>query len=367
MKIKFSILTILTTLFILGACGQKSENAQSKITYTAERSRLDKGNGFIDVDGNVEANDTKKIFVDKKLKVKKVFVQEGDFVEKGQILMTFDETERNNIKRNLEKEQLNLSKLKRNYAVEKELHKIGGSSANSVKDLSEEIRTSEINIDYYKEDLEKTAEKIESPVSGTITTLYAQENYSVNTDDPLLELTDLSDIKIVLEVPEYEVKDIKLNQKLTIKPEVFEKKISYPGIITKISRVSQVSKNTSENVLQVEVKPTEEIPHIVPGFKVSARIYLGDEEPGIIIPSTSLLFDGTNYFIYISDENGNIQKRIIEFKDLKGDKVIITKGLSQGEIFITNPNDNLKSGDTIEITISENSNNSSQKKGKKVQ
>ncbi|WP_407536691.1 efflux RND transporter periplasmic adaptor subunit (plasmid) [Cetobacterium somerae] len=170
---------------------------------------------------------------------------------------------------------------------------------------------------------------------------------------------------MVLEVPEYEVKDIKLNQKLTIKPEVFEKKISYPGIITKISRVSQVSKNTSENVLQVEVKPTEEIPHIVPGFKVSARIYLGDEEPGIIIPSTSLLFDGTNYFIYISDENGNIQKRIIEFKDLKGDKVIITKGLSQGEIFITNPNDNLKSGDTIEITISENSNNSSQKRGRK--
>lgn len=146
-----------------------------------------------------------------------------------------------------------------------------------------------------------------------------------------------------------------------------KKKISYPGIITKISRVSQVSKNTSENVLQVEVKPTEEIPHIVPGFKVSARIYLGDEEPGIIIPSTALLFDDTNYFIYISDENGNIQKRIIEFKNLKGDKVIITKGLSQNEIFITNPNDNLKSGDTIEITISENSNNSSQKKGKKVQ
>ncbi|MGL5623874.1 MAG: efflux RND transporter periplasmic adaptor subunit, partial [Cetobacterium sp.] len=165
---------------------------------------------------------------------------------------------------------------------------------------------------------------------------------------------------------EYEVKDIKLDQKLTIKPEVFEKKMSYPGIITKISRVSQVSKNTSENILQVEVKPTEKIPHIVPGFKVSARIYLNDEEPGIIIPSTSLLFDDTDYFIYISNENGNIQKRTIEFKDLKGDKIIITKGLSQGEIFIINPNDNLKSGDTIEITISENSNESSQRKGKKT-
>ena len=55
----------------------------------------------------------------------KVFVQEGDFIEKGQLLMTFDETERNNIERNLEREKLALSKLKRDYNVEKELYKIG--------------------------------------------------------------------------------------------------------------------------------------------------------------------------------------------------------------------------------------------------
>lgn len=367
MNKKFSMPILISAFFILAACGQKSKPNQPKIEYIAEKAKLDKGSGFIDVDGSVEANDTKKIFVDKKLKVKKVFVQEGDFIEKGELLMTFDETERNNIKRNLEKEQLNLSKLKRNYAVEKELYKIGGSSANLVKDLSEEIRISEINIDHYKEDLEKTAEKIESPVSGTITTLYAQENYSVNTDDPLLELTDLSDIKIVLEVPEYEVKGIKLNQKLVIKPEVFEKKISYLGVITKISRVSQVSKTTSENILQVEVKPTEEIPHIVPGFKVSARIYLGNDEPGIIIPVTSLLFDGNDYFIYITDGVGKIQKRTVEFKELKGDKIIITKGLVQGEIFLTNPDDTLNSKDKIEIALIEISNSSFQKNGRKSQ
>ena len=82
MKIKFSILTILTTLFILGACGQKSENAQLKITYTAERSRLDKGNGFIDVDGNVEANDTKKNLRRQKIKSKKSFRSRGRFCRK---------------------------------------------------------------------------------------------------------------------------------------------------------------------------------------------------------------------------------------------------------------------------------------------
>ena len=39
-----------------------------------------------------------------------------------------------------------------------------------------------------KEDLAKTAEKILSPVSGTITSLTAQENYLVDTDSPLMEI-----------------------------------------------------------------------------------------------------------------------------------------------------------------------------------
>lgn len=195
-----------------------------EIEYRLLRVSKGTGKGYIDVDGNVEANDTKKVFVDKKLKVDEVFVQQGDYVEKGQLLMTFDETERNNIMRKLEREKLSLAKLKRNLLVEKELNKIGGSSDNYVKDLEEEVRKSEINIEEYMEDLAKTAEKIESPVSGTITSLTAQENYLVDTDSPLLEIADLSDIKIVLEVAEYDVRDIKLGQSLIIKPEVFEKK-----------------------------------------------------------------------------------------------------------------------------------------------
>ena len=58
------------------------------------------------------------------------------------------------------------------------------------------------------EDLLKTAEKIESPVSGTVTSLQLRKIISVDTDAPLLEIADLSDIKIVLEVAEYDVKDI---------------------------------------------------------------------------------------------------------------------------------------------------------------
>lgn len=350
MNKKIIIIGFIAIILGLGSVMYKSSFSKKNSVieyYRLMRVSKGSGKGYIDVQGNVEANDSKKVFVDKKLKVDKVFVQEGDYVEKGQLLMTFDETERNNIMRKLEREQLSLAKLKRNLLVEKELNKIGGSSTNYVKDLEEEVRKSEINIEEYMEDLAKTAEKIESPVSGTITSLTAQENYLVDTDSPLLEIADLSDIKIVLEVAEYDVKDIKLGQNLIIKPEVFEKKESFTGIITKISRISKVSTITSENVLEVEVKPNEDIPYIVPGFKVSAVIYLDRDDENIMIPKTALLEDRKRYYVFVCDDFGTITQRFVDIKGTKGNKFVIDKGLEVGEEILVSPTQNLKSGDKI--------------------
>lgn len=331
------------------ACGKDESKNSDSTKYRVDTAQVGKASGYINVDGNIEANDTKKVFVDKKLKVKEVFVQEGDYVEKDQLLMTFDETERNNIKRNLEKEMLALSKLKRDYKVEKELNKIGGSSDNYVKDLNEQIRTKELTIESLEEDLEKTAESIKSPVSGTITTLTAQENYSVNTDEPLMEIADLSDMKIVLEVPEYDVKNIKLGQSLIIKPEVFEKKKSYNGKVTKISKISKVSEETSENVLEVEVSPEEKIPYIVPGFKVSSTIYLNSGEDGLIIPKTAMLYKDGKYVAFIVDKDRKISERNIEFQEVKGNYVKVISGISNGERYLVAPKNSLSTGMLIDV------------------
>ena len=361
MKKKLDIKIVLLIILIVIVAGVEFIRYRTTIdtkkdisTYAALRVKDNGGRGYIEADGNVAANDTKKVFVDKKLKVDEVFIQEGDYVEKGQLLMTFDETERNNTMRKLERERLALAKLKRDIKVERELNKIGGSSDNAVKELNEEIRKIEINIEEYMEDLSKTAEKIESPVSGTITSLTAQENYLVDTDSPDRKSTrlnsshtDISDIKIVLEVPEYDVKDIELGQKLMIKPEVFEKKKSYPGVITKISRISKVSETTSENVLEVEVKPDEAIPYIVPGFKVSAVIYLEQRDSGILIPKTAILEEAGKYYVFVSSDDGVLSKRIIEIENIKGDDIVVKNGLKAGENILITPDENLKEGSKV--------------------
>ncbi|MDR1835741.1 MAG: efflux RND transporter periplasmic adaptor subunit [Fusobacteriaceae bacterium] len=337
---------------------QKKKEADSKaaadtgVKYEAMTLVNSKGKAYISVDGKVEENDTKKVYVDKKLKVKEIFVKEGDYVEKGQLLMTFDENERNNTERKIEREQLTLSKLRRNLEVEKNLLAIGGSSKNAVLEIEENIRTSEINIEEYEEDLKKTVERIESPVSGTITSLTAEENYSVNTEQPLMEITDLTEIKIILEVPEYDIVDIKLGQRIELRPEVYEKKRAFPGKVADISKISKTSSTTSENVVEVEVKPDEPIPDIVPGFKVSASIFL-DAGEGLNIPKTALLEENGAYYVYALDlKSGILSKKQIALSDVrKGDDVEVKEGLALGDTILIKPNENMKDGEKVEFVL----------------
>lgn len=323
---------------------QKKEEKKEK-NYSTLVIQKREASVFIEAKGRVEVKDTISVFVDKALKVKELFVKEGDYVEKGSILMTFDDVSKNSLLRNMEKAKLQLQKLKRNYQVEVELEKIGGASANSLKDLAEEIRMQELVLEDYQEDFSKTATEIRSPVSGTILDLFAQKDYRVNTDSPLLKIADLSEIKIVLEIPEYDVRYISEGKMLKIKPEIYEEKESFVGSIERIGKIAKISSSTSENILEVEVRPEGEIPFLAPGFKVSAEISLHEgEEKQILVPKSALVEEGSRFFVFVLDENQKAKKREVEMEVLRGQDVLIKAGIQEGESVVTNPDSNLKEG-----------------------
>ncbi|MGF6907534.1 efflux RND transporter periplasmic adaptor subunit [Fusobacterium sp. PH5-44] len=361
-KIITSIISVLITLIGIFAYIKikPTENLKgdSSLKYAVMKIASTTSKAYLSVDGKVEANDTKKVYVDKKLKVKEIFVKEGDYIEKDTILMTFDENSRNTLIRNIEKEKLNLSKLQRNLNVERQLQRIGGSSRNSVLELEESVRASQIAIEEYNEDLEKTVEFIKSPVSGTITSLTAEENYSVNTEQPLMEITDLTEVKIVLEIPEYDIINVKLGQKIDILPEVYEKKKTFHGKVIDISKISKTSSSSSENIVEIEVKPDTSIGNLLPGFKVSATVYLDAGDEGINIPKTALLEDETSKSFYVfvvnpdsNNTSGTIERRDVSIKNIpQGDEISIESGIKIGDIILKTPSITQKNGDKINIT-----------------
>ena len=344
-KLKF-VLLLLVLIFILFYYlthrGKKEEVYVDEYSYmqTEETDEI----GAINLNGYVKANNPIGIFVDKKLKVKEVFIKNGDFVEKGQILMTFDDDETNKLNRSIEKERINLQKIQRDLNTTRELYKLGGASRDEVRNLEDSARVTQLNIDEYVEVLSKTATEVRSPVDGVVSNLKAQENYLVDTDSSLLEIIDADDLRIIVEIPEYNTQTVKLGQSIRVRQDISDDDKVYDGEITKISRLSTTSSMTGENVLEAEVKTNETIPNLVPGFKIKAVLQLKSDVKNIIIPKIALQNEEGKYFVYTLDEKNTIRKKIITIKNIVGDNIIVLSGLNPGEEIVLTPDNRLRDG-----------------------
>ena len=359
-KGKLKYILILLILIILGLAYYFSRaNSKEKI-YVNDYSYMEVKKtdeiGILNLNGYIKANNPIGIFVDKKLKVKEVFIKNGDVVQKGQVLMTFDDDETNKLNRNIEKERINLQKIQRDLKTTKELQKLGGASKNDVKNLEDNARISQLSIDEYVEVLNKTATEVRSPVDGVVSNLKAQENYLVDTDSSLLEIIDSNDLRIIVEIPEYNSQSVKLGQSVKVRQDISDDDKVYDGEITKISRLSTTSSLTSENVLEADVKTKELIPNLVPGFKIKAVLQLKADEKNIIIPKIALQNENGKYFVFTIDTKNTVKKKEITVKNIVGDNIIVTSGLNVGEILITTPDNRLNNG--LILTEGDNPNSS---------
>ena len=344
-KLKFIILLIL---IILGLVYYLTHRNKKEKIYTNDYSYMEVKKtdeiGTLNLNGYIKANNPIGIFVDKKLKVKEVFIKNGDFVEKGQVLMTFDDDESNKLNRNIEKERINLQKIQRDLKTTRELQKLGGASKNDVKNLEDNARISQLSIDEYTEVLNKTATEVRSPVDGVVSNLKAQENYLVDTDSSLLEIIDSNDLRIIVEIPEYNSQSVKLGQSVKVRQDISNDDKVYDGEITKISRLSTTSILTSENVLEADVKTKEVIPNLIPGFKIKAVLQLKADEKNIIIPKIALQSENGKYFVFTIDIKNTIKRKEVTVKNIVGDNIIVTSGLNVGEILIITPDNRLSDG-----------------------
>ena len=344
-KLKFIILLILIVLGLVYYFTHRNKKEKIYINdYSYMEVKKTDEIGTLNLNGYIKANNPIGIFVDKKLKVKEVFIKNGDFVKKGQVLMTFDDDETNKLNRNIEKERINLQKIQRDLKTTRELQKLGGASKNDVKNLEDNARISQLSIDEYTEVLNKTATEVRSPVDGVVSNLKAQENYLVDTDSSLLEIIDSNDLRIIVEIPEYNSQSVKLGQSVKVRQDISDDDKVYDGEITKISRLSTTSSLTSENVLEAGVKTKEVIPNLVPGFKIKAVLQLKADEKNIIIPKIALQSENGKYFVFTIDTKNTVKRKEVTVKNIVGDNIIVTSGLNIGEILITTPDNRLSDG-----------------------
>ena len=350
---KIIIIASLVAVFLIAGIILIQNKKQSKKIdnkYFSYEVGTNNFESYIEADGSVKSDNTKKIYVQQSLQVEKVLVKLGDYVKKGQILLTFNSSDRDEVIRNIAKESANLSQLETNYNSYKKLYAAGGAARIDYQTIETSIQQSRIAIAQYRANLDKMPIDIISPVDGTITALTADENYRVNTQVNLLEIEDLTNVYVSTQVPEYSIKNLAVGQKAEVTLKSSDKK--YQGTVTEVSTVSSESSTDTAAYVDVKVKVdvTQLDKNFIPGFKASVKIITSSKQNVLSIPRASIGEDeqGNKYVWKIV--NGTVKKAIIKARESNQDLIEILSGIAKGDKILEIMSTTLKDGQKLKIT-----------------
>jgi len=382
-------IAVIAVIFILNK--PKSESA----LYEDETAKLGDIITYYSFSGNIEPFDEKNLVADKVLKIKEFRVKEGDYVNAGDVLYVVDQSDKDasleqaaagvelakinyeNAKNGQAKQQLiqlesavSTAKLSYDDAVKNlsrttALFDEGGISeqsldqAQSQHDLAKKqyetalsnynlTKDSQINvaIDSAQAQLKQAQaaydsvanqvgeSEVKADLSGEVTQIYADENSTLMTGSPIMDIADYNILKAVVKVDEYDLSSVSEGKDVIVRVDAIDKEIK--GQISKVAKnITQNSVGTSSlNAISYYTAEAdiEESPQMSAGMSVELKV-LNQNVTGVVtISMKALQFDDLNnpYVFYLNDKD-EIGKKPVKVGVNDGSSVQITEGLNKGD------------------------------------
>ena len=362
MKKKIIIAVLLIVVLLLGFLFFKSSSKKDKTEVAYEVVTAEKGNLqlFVEETGQVKSNNEISVYTSKKLMVAKRYFELGDTVKKGDIILTFDPTDKNSALRTIQEKKIALEQKQRDYTNTGELLKVGGAPRVDLQDIDYDIRTLRLEIANLEEDYQKYDDRIISPVDGVITEMIADDNYRVNTDSPLFKITNIRDLSIKVNLTDYDAKNVKVGQKVLVTADALSEGETITGRVVDIA--STATKDESYNESRVEIEIRLDNPGLLkPGNVVDAKILYLDEQNVIKLPYTSVLNENDKYFVFVVDKDNKVTRKEVTVGETDNNFYHIKSGINVGERVVKEADLNLKNGEKIKISDGKSKNNNNKK------
>ncbi len=272
--------------------------------------------------------------------VSKVYVSEGDFVKKGQLLATIDDaTHRNSY-------EIMLAKKKQAEDAHKRLepmYKNGTLPEIKMIEIETALQEAKSALAIAKKNLDDC--KLYSPTDGYVGKKNIESGMSAAGSLTAITIVKIEKVFAKISVPENEIAEFKKGQRAAICIPALKE--SYNGIIEETGVVGDILSHTYK--VKIGIKNSNN--RIKPGMICSVKIdnYLNDSS--IVIPSESVMTDkeGKN-FVYLADNNGNKAiKKHITVRGPGRNGLIISNGLEENSQLIIAGQNKLNNGSIINI------------------
>ncbi len=286
--------------------------------------------------GTFEPNKETKLSAEVQGKINSVLVDAGSYVTKGQTLIQLDNA--------LLKLQLQAAEVQvEGFDADVKRYTIL-ANADAVQRVQLEkselaLKAAKIQQATLTEQINKTS--IKAPFDGIVTAKLTEEGAFAAPGMPLLQITDISQLRFTVNVPESEIKKFKVNQIYEVKADV----IPENTLKGKIALIGSKANMGSSFPVQFIVANTADM-RIKSGMFGKAIIANTKQEKGLVIPSSAVQGSALQPKVYLV-KNGKAALQNISILSRTQNKVVIGSGLTEGDVLITNGFINLFEGANV--------------------
>ena len=331
-------ITLLLIMALLSSCGKKENEIESKIITKVGVKAVDATSQpeIFSYSGTIEADNTVSLGFSVPGRVNNVAIQEGQHVTKGQLLASIETEEYQSAytiaNASLEQAADNFKRLDLLY-TKGSLPQRDHITAKIT--LEQAKANSSISLKRLKDT------KIYAPFTGIITAKLIERGASAAPGVPAFTIMKTDNVYAKASINENEIGTIKIGIPAKIKIASLDQ--NFEGKVTIINPSADAATRTFD--VKVLLNNSKGI--LLPGMISDIKIQTGRMTQAITIPATAVIRDADDInYVFVASAKQAIRKRV-SLGNFKGNEVIVTKGLNNGDQVIINGQRNLKDGQEI--------------------
>jgi len=312
---------------------------EQAINVQAISLKLESVKNDISYTGTFEPNKETKVSADIQGKINVVLVDVGSLVKKGQAMI---QLENSLLKLQLQTVEIQIEGLEadvKRYTVL--------ANADAIQGVQLEktilgLKSAKVQKATLVEQINKTT--IVAPFSGVVTAKLTEEGAFAAPGIPLLQIIDISLLKFTVNVPEQELSQFGMNQNYSLSADLYPETVLSGKVIMTGSKANM----GNSFPVQFSVNNTSDL-KIKSGMFGKVELKNDSEGKHIIIPASSIV--GTNIQPQVfTVKNGKASLQSITISTRFQNKVLVSKGLTEGDTIITNGFINLFDGANVSIS-----------------
>lgn len=284
----------------------------------------------------------------------------GAIVEAGTNLLELDSPDVADAEANYAKAQADLILANKNTIRQEELYNGKATSQKELERAQDDFNAAKSEVQRAKDRLKNLhidadqndgRFKLKSPLAGIVVEKNVNPGLEVRPDreTPLFVVSNTKKLTLLMAIFEINLSKIKFGQNLSISVPAYPNRI-FPASVEYIGQV--LDEKTRSIQVRCDLPNSEGL--LLPGMYATINVESAPNDKTIVIPLTAVFTEGEADYVFIALDENNYQQREVEIDLRLKDKAVISKGLQENELLVTEGALTLRSEEEVETSSDKN-------------